>query len=388
MATWKKILREDYAVGSTDGLIEFSSSNSGQVLSLAINDARTGPTENNGLETVAITFGDQFTIGESGGAPTISLPNLIFTDGTNQFNALDTSSNDTITFSSTDGNIAIDTATDGTIDISLSENAVISVGSTDETPNVDLAIGDILDFTSDTVEVVATSTTPGVVNLDIEVNAITVTDNQETPATADFVAGQTNITFDSSDDSVAIAVTGGGTNALVIDLVSAGTPQVDEAASDGTVYSLLMHTGGTGDLDARIDTTIVTGESYGSGPTYTPSTGTLTVANLTVNGVTTQVDTTNLNVADKIITIANGAGSAASAANSGIVVNTGAQGEPTVLWANSGNLSGWQVGRNGTATKRDIAIMSYPSSIPAAAGDGMGVGSFAYHNGIAYIYVD
>lgn len=322
MATWKKILREDYAVGTTDGLIEFSSSNNAQVLNLAINDARTSPTENNGLETVAITFGDQFTIGGSAGAPSISLPHLIFTDGTNPFNALDTASDDTITFTSTDGNIAIDTSTDGTIDISLSGDAVISVGSTDETPNVDLAIGDILDFTSDTVEVVATSPSAGVVSLDIEVNAITVTDNQGTPATGDFVAGQTDITFTSSDDSVAVVVSGGGASALSIDLVSAGVPEVTEADA-GSTYSLLMQTGGVGDLDARIDTTNVAGQSYGAGPTYTPATGTLTVANLTVNGVTTQVDTTNLNVKDQIITIADGAGSPASAYNSGLVVDTG-----------------------------------------------------------------
>lgn len=461
MATWKKILRENFAVGATDDLLTLNtvagSSTDGGNFIIRLSDDRVSAADGVGNEDITISLGAGLTAGngsisltnkhvgfisDAGNADIDLGSDLTVVGGTGISTAI---AGSTLTISLDDvvaitvaGNTGVNQSIDFNDTLSiLGTNGISTVGSATDTLTITAAdltfaadtgsqavtLGDTFTFSGAGGVSTAVSGDEVTVTLD-DVVGITLTGDGGTPqnivhdGTIDIAGGtgittavgatgtvtvnmdNTTFTVDADGgtaDAVALGETltfVGGTGistsvaANTITITSdAEEPQVTEAAG-ATTYSLLMQSG-TGSLDARIDTTNVTSEAYGAGPTYTPSSGTLTVANLTVNGVTTQVDTTNLNVADKIITIADGANSAANAYNSGLVVDTdNATAEPTLLWTSSANLSGWQVGKEGNATKKDIAVMSITGSAPVAGdADVMGEGMFAYHAGIAYIAV-
>jgi hypothetical protein len=88
--------------------------------------------------------------------------------------------------------------------------------------------------------------------------------------------------------------------------------------------------------------------------------GTLKVPNLTVTGTTTTLSTTNLEVTDKTIKLADANDTAANAIGSGIIVdiaNASASNLPSILYAGQDNsASGWQVSRANHATAGSAAI--------------------------------
>jgi hypothetical protein len=459
MATWKKILRENYAVGSADSLLTLNTvtgtdGDNGNFV-IRLSDNRASAADGAGNEDISISLG----AGLTAAAGSISLTNkhigFIATTGAADIDlgndltvvgsgGISTSISDSTLTISLDNVVAItvagDSGADQTIDFDdtlsiLGTNGISTATSATDTVTITAAdltfaadsgsqavtLGDTFTITGgtgigtavsgDEVTITLTDTVGIVLTGDSGTNQTIVHDgtinvaggtgiNTVVGATGTVTVNMANTTFTVDADSgtadpVALGETltfvgGTGITTAVADNTititsDAEAPQVTEATT-GT-YSLLMQSG-LGDLDARIDTTVVTNEAYGAGPTYTPLTGTLTVANLTVNGVTTQVDTTNLNVADKIITIADGAEAAATAANSGLVVNTAnSTAEPTILWTNGDKLSGWQVGKEGVEAKKDVAVMSITGSAPAPEDIVMGEGMFAYHAGIAYIAV-
>lgn len=114
--------------------------------------------------------------------------------------------------------------------------------------------------------------------------------------------------------------------------------------------------------------------------------------NLTVSGTTTTIDTTNLVVDDKTITIANGAANVGAASGSGVIVDMGSTASemPDFIWLSgrgAGNtdgsgtangLTGWTLSNSLTSNfaSHPIAIMDFDSDGAASSDNGAGIGSF------------
>lgn len=152
-------------------------------------------------------------------------------------------------------------------------------------------------------------------------------------------------------------------------------PQVADSNDNQDFYLLLQ--AATGDLAAKIDSTT------GAGPTYNPSTETLTVGNLTVDGTQTFLDTTHLAVSDKTITMAADSADAAAANGAAIHVGilhdglseTGINLLPKLKWNNASELSGWTVAdynAGGAVVDKHVSTMQFAptASAPTAADRG------------------
>lgn len=153
------------------------------------------------------------------------------------------------------------------------------------------------------------------------------------------------------------------------------TPQVADSNANTDFYLLLQ--AATGDLAAKIDSTT------GAGPTYNPSTETLTVGNLTVDGTQTFLDTTHLAVSDKTITMAADSADAAAANGAAIHVGIGHDGLsetginllPKLKWNSASELSGWTVAdynAGGAVVDKHVSTMQFAptASAPTAADRG------------------
>jgi len=92
---------------------------------------------------------------------------------------------------------------------------------------------------------------------------------------------------------------------------AASTVTVADANGTDADHYLVMTTSTSGDADMKVDSATLK---------YNPDSDTLTVGNLTVEGTTTTIDTTNLAVTDRFISINDGN---SVAADSGIVVDGG-----------------------------------------------------------------
>jgi len=121
--------------------------------------------------------------------------------------------------------------------------------------------------------------------------------------------------------------------------------------------------------------------------------GTLKVPNLTVTGTTTTLNTTNLEVKDKTIKIAEENDTAANAIGSGIIVdinNAADANLPSILYAGHDNsASGWQVSRANHATAgtakvttglgtMEISTSVTDSNYASSSGLDFGIGAFCY----------
>jgi len=123
------------------------------------------------------------------------------------------------------------------------------------------------------------------------------------------------------------------------------------------------------------------------------STTTVTIAgNLTVSGITTTIDSTTVNVADKLITLANtGSPTTTTGSGGGIQIETSAtEAEwPELIWTNGGKLTGWSLS-NHTATASTlypVAVMEFSGSTAPTTGDAAGVGSFYFVESSGALYI-
>lgn len=491
MATWKKVLRQDYAVGSaTDDLLNLSASVTSQTATISLTDDRTSPSEGAGLETISLAFSDAFDVTLEGGTDnqinidldadftvtgdtgsiTVDL-NAVAASRTFAITASDDylvtaasgsavditldatqwdytitgtgsptpssathSIGDNITFGSTFGTVnavvvAEATAGEITIDLDVAATTVQAngAGSSSFLP------GETIDFTSDSLTIgVSNSGTAPNRTLTVDLEAKDVTINGDGTSTNTWSAstnaalnvksatgsgltvtasantwtidqGDYNIsgtagtasktpinglTFTSSDSSVTVTASGGGAQAVGVDLKA--TPKVTTDLAGTTTYYLLLQNGGnatdegTADLDAFIDT----GAAGNVGPQYTPSTGTLRVPNLVVDGTSTQLNVEQVTADDPLIIINNDGGALASN-QGGIELNTGSGNAAHIVWnsANS-NLTGWQVSDSGaTQDLHSVAVMDHAGGAPSGGGAGSGTFYFDTTNKILYVDV-
>ena len=123
------------------------------------------------------------------------------------------------------------------------------------------------------------------------------------------------------------------------------------------------------------------------------STTTVAIAgNLTVSGTTTTIDSTTVNVADKLITLANtGSPTTTTGSGGGIQIETSAtEAEwPELIWTNGGKLTGWALS-NHTATSSalyPVAVMEFSASTAPTTGDAAGLGSFYFVESTGALYI-
>lgn len=223
MATWKKVLRQDYAVGATDELLNLTASAVNQTATISLTDDRDGASEGAGKETINLAFSDAFTVGITGG-------NQIDIDLDADFTVTGDTGSITVdlnaaspTFAITANDNYLVTAASGsavniTLDATQWDYTITGTGS----PNPSSAthsIGDNITFgsTFGTVNaIIVAEATPGTITIDLDVAATTVQANGV--GSSNFLLGET-INFTS--DSLTIGVSSAGTapnRTLTVDL--------------------------------------------------------------------------------------------------------------------------------------------------------------------------
>ena len=110
---------------------------------------------------------------------------------------------------------------------------------------------------------------------------------------------------------------------------------------------------------------------------------------LTVSGTTTTLNTTELAVSDKIITLADGSNSAGAATGAGIEIDTdNSTKQPTLEWTNVSGLAQWGLYQEGDNTSYPIAVMTSMSDVGTApSGNKAGVGTFCYNTADDALYI-
>ena len=225
MATWKKVLREDYAVGTTDGIINFDSviaTGVGGNITFRLYDTRDAVgnlADGQGLELVSIIAGDGLEFQSDG---TLDLLNTGFTvsDGSNS-TVIDLG--DTLTIQG-GGDITV-TESSGVITVSYTAEAQQAVGytfsdgttsepitATNSNPTIQWTGGTFVDVGY------TTATNTFQVDLGSDYNHITVTDGS-TPQ--DITLGGTIQIVGTND----ISVTQSG-GVFTIDYTDANPPNV------------------------------------------------------------------------------------------------------------------------------------------------------------------
>ena len=179
------------------------------------------------------------------------------------------------------------------------------------------------------------------VNITATSNSVAISGNTEVDLTAAFVdinAGATGLDIDAGVGGIDVDTTG----TLSID--SADTTNLTMTANAGSVKSLSINAVNAGASTATIDIgTVSAGTPINIGHTTSEvnvkdnlnvAGDTIITGNLTVNGATTTVSTTNLNVEDAIIVLqAELGGASANGTDLGIIMERGSTGDnAAIIW--------------------------------------------------------
>jgi len=156
------------------------------------------------------------------------------------------------------------------------------------------------------------------------------------------VSGQTTVVADSNDDILTLASDGSlsiTTNATTdtITIVHADTSSVAALSSDNSAGVVLQDISFTFDTYGHVQTATVGTVNLDSRyiqPSQNVTLGDLTVSNLTVNGTTTVVNSTTVEIVDLNILLAKNATTAAQANGSGLTIGSYAS-NPTLLYTSS-----------------------------------------------------
>ena len=386
MATWKKVLTEG-AVNASD--FTDSDGTSGQVLQTNGSDTlswgnKTTNTNTNQLTTFTVSATTDST------ATTISQDDdLMFAAGTGI--ACETTADGTVTITNTIGDSFLTTEEVQDICGGMFTNNTVARATAaydDATGKVNLTIDDMTANTQLSTEqvqdivggmLVGTETRIGVTYDDTNGRINFVVDDM----TANDNTMGSGFTVSATTDTTATTITQGD------DLFfAAGTGISCTTSADGTVTIVNTSPDANHNTDvsvskdnlettlALMDTNYTIGSSANVDGTIS---GDLTVTgDLTVSGATVTMDVATLSVEDKIIELASGATSAATASGAGINIGTtnGTQ-EPTIEWTNSTANAQWSLKYEGSATAYPISTMS--QSTANGTGNNAGVGALHYN---------
>lgn len=333
MASWKKVLREDLAVGA--GLITYEASSADAntlALTLADNGSHT--------DVITLTLGDNLSVASvSAGAATLNVTGLATVATTGSYTDLT------------------------------------------NTPTIPTVGNGAITFTGDSYITPANSFTLNQAGNQAITFAHATYSNTATTDTASPAFGGTfnvvsSVTYNA----------GGHVTAANVQTITLPTP-------DAAFVSSVSDTAGQTGIDLTVSNGVLSAVASGLTTTSNVTFNNLVVSgNLTVNGTTTQLDVTNLNVEDKIIKLADTTSPTNITGDlSGIQVETSATeaGFPELLWSKDAALSGWTVSNHHATANIDvpIAVMKQGSAV-ASAGEAYGGGSFFYDTSTNILYVD
>ena len=228
------------------------------------------------------------------------------------------------------------------------------------------------------------------------------------------VSGAVTVSADVDDVTIELSTTGndGKIRAKTATITSGGTALATAGqiytfvtglgytTNTGTVTSVATGsglTGGTitGSGTLSVDNTVVRtsgNQNIGGDKTFS---GTIAITgNLTVSGTTTVINSTNLEVADKIIIIADGQGTPTGNV-AGLQVDTSStiNERPEFLWDQTKQLTGWTLSNHNATSSTDfpVSVMQFGTGVPStpAIETEAGVGAFFADssNGNLYIYI-
>lgn len=314
-----------------------------------------------------------------------------------------------ITMTGSSGDTATLTAgTNGTLDIVTTDavgaaaNIQITADGTAElagtTVTLDSSGGITLDADGGTITFadagasLGTITSSGYSGTAAVATTVTITDNENTNENNPivFVAGADtdggNLGLETDGDAHYNPSTGTITaTAFAGNLTGNVTGSADtvatSASSSSDAHFIAMFANASGDQAPVTD----------AGLKYTPSSDTLTVSNLTVSGTTTTVNTSDLEVTDKIIRVANNGTNAATVALAGMEIDTedGTQ-LPFIGFKDGAALTEMIVRKEGATTDFPIAVMAHAAGAPGVSSDAAGKGAFYYDttNDALYLQVN
>jgi hypothetical protein len=195
-------------------------------------------------------------------------------------------------------------------------------------PNTDntYTLGSASKKWSDVRSVLLTTTSDATIGGDVAINGGDLTTSQTTFNLVNATATTLNIGGASTATSIGAAT---GTTTIKADLAVDGDIQVKggDLTTNQTTFNLLNSTATTLNIGGAA-TTLNLGAASG---TTTVGNNLTVTGDLTVNGNTTTLSTSTLEVEDKNILIAKGATNDASANDAGIVIESG-EGNKSILW--------------------------------------------------------
>jgi hypothetical protein len=400
MATWKKILREDLAVGS--GLITHSAGGSSSAVTLTLAD--NGPNS----DVITITLGDNLTassISDAGfeldvtGLATVAtsgdyddlsntptIPSAIFstiavTGTAGQSDVIADTATDTLTLNA-GNNISITTDASGD-EITFAVTGLADVatsGDYDDLINLPTIGNGTITFTGDayitpTNSFTLNQTGNQAITFAHAIYSNTATTNGQTPAfgaTFNVVSG---LTYNAAGHVTAANI---GTVTLPTPSANFITEVTDTAGQNG--IDLTVSSGALSAVATNLSTT--------SNVTFNDVT---VSGNLTVNGDTTQLNVTNLAVEDKLIKLADVTSpSTTTGSGAGIQVETSTtEAEwPELLWTSTAALAGWTLSDHASTSNQDVPISVMKVAAGAPTGEVYGGGSFYYDTTAKILYVD
>lgn len=329
MATWKKILREDLAVGT--GLIKYEASSAdANTLALTLSD------NGSGTDAITLTLGDNLSVASvTAGAATLNVTGLATVATTGAYTDL------------------TGTPTIGNGSITFTDDAYINTTGS---------------FTLNQTGNQAINITHATYS-----NGSTV--SSQTPAFGGTFNVVSSVTYND----------GGHITAAQIGTVTLPTP------SAAFITSVSDTTGQNG-IDLTVSSGVLSAVATNLSTTSNVTFNNLTVSgDLTVQGETTQLNVTTLAVEDKLIKLADvSSPTTTTGSGAGIQVETSAtEAEwPELLWSSSAALAGWTLSDHASTSNQDVPISVMKVAAGAPSGEVYGGGSFYYDTTAKILYVD
>lgn len=426
MADWKRVLLEtDITQTVTNG--NTTTAPSEDAVFDAIATAVDGLTDNAGTVTSVIAGAGMTQTGTSTVDPTL---NVIGGDGiTANANDIEvTVDNVTIELSAADGTgvvqaktgaVANDAATlatgdqihdfviglgyTGTVDSDTTNQLTVADGSA--TPTLSIVTGAVENggtalATGDQIYDFVTGITNGLSGADGTVTSVTVDGGANITDTGGAITGDGTIVV-NLDQNLLSMISMSGINGATSDNnnLAGGDLTFTGGISTGTaiggdIFFKASGVGGTSNMVANaVETTMKI-----AAPTAAGGDSVVTIyGDLVVNGSTSSVDVQTLTVEDKTILVADGAGNAANADLSGLIVDT--SGTPAeranFLWADTNaGVAGWQFKDHGAAASfPSMGVAALTKGVAEPDSTDMPTGAMFYNDGTdgtkgLYLYID
>jgi hypothetical protein len=409
MATWKKVLREDLAVG-TDLITYKATSADENTLNLILAD------NGSGTDTITLTLGDNLSVanGVTDSAATLNVTGLAdvatsgdYGDLTNTptipsaiFSTIAVPGEDSIVAGSAtdtltlEGSTNIEITTDGDDTVTFSVTGLADVatsgdyGDLSNTPTIG---NGAITFTGDsyvtpTGNFTLNQTGAQAISFAHATYSNTASTNGQTPAFGGSFNVVSSLTYNVGGHITAANI---GTVTLP---EAPATPTVDQVANSSTSFLLLQPGTSTDgdDLDPKSAFGDIKWVVDGSGN------GTLEIGgDFVVSGTTTILQTENVIVEDKLITLGNpdsGDGTTTTANGGGIEIKSGDPATvayPSFTWSSTGELSGWEIqdhaAASANAEPKTVSTMQFAAtgSTPTATARG----DFRYDTTTDVLYV-